>query len=196
MTINETEKEQELKKLVASQLSKHRYEHSVSTAAYAKELAKRWQVDVNKAYLTGLLHDLGKDCTREEALKILEEAGITLDADTLANDSLLHPYTGMVLAQKKAGITDSEILEAIRTHTVGEPGMTPLQEIIFLADLLEPGRDFPGVAELRLLVRQDLNAAMSKALAMTIAFVEQKGKAVHPAARAALQYYHEIKKKE
>mgnify|MGYP004552520495 CR=1 FL=1 len=180
---------EEITKLVAKHLSEYRFQHCLRTAAYAKELAKHWQIEPEKAYIAGLCHDLGKDCSREEALALLKDAGIVLDADTLSNDSLLHPYSGMVLAKNECGIEDKEILEAIRTHTVGEPGMTRLQKIIFLADLLEEGREFPGIQELRELVWQDLDTAMSKALAINIQFVETKGLKPHPDAIRALDYY-------
>lgn len=181
--------QEEITTLVKSHLSEYRFQHCLRTAAYAKELAQHWQIEPEKAYLAGLCHDLGKDCSRSEALMLIKDAGIILDADTLANDSLLHPYSGMVLAQKEAGINDTEILAAIRTHTVGEPGMTNLQKVIFLADLLEEGRNFPGIQELRELVWQDLDVAMSKALAINIQFVEKKGLKPHPDAIRALDYY-------
>lgn len=181
--------EQEIKHYLKEHLKESRYQHSLRTADCAKELAEFWHASAGKAYLTGLCHDIAKGLNQKEALIFISSRGLSLDKDTLANPDLWHAPIGAVMAKELFGIKDEEILSAIKTHTVGAPGMTRLGEIIFLADLIEPGRDFAGVTELRQLSRQDLSQTMAKALKMNIDFVMVKGANVHPLAKKAYDYY-------
>lgn len=181
--------EQRIKDYLQSHLKVSRYQHSLATADCAKELACRWGVAPQQAYLAGLCHDVAKGKSQAESLTYMRGHGMVLDSDTMANPALWHAPLGAVLTKELFEITDTEILAAIRNHTVGKPDMTCLEKIIFLADLVEPGRDFPGVDELRALVKQDLDRAMAKALKINIDFVTAKGGQVHPYARLAYEVY-------
>jgi predicted HD superfamily hydrolase involved in NAD metabolism len=96
------------------------------------------------------------------------------------NSELWHAPAGAYLVQKEAGITDSDVLDAIRFHTSGRPGMTLLEKIIYLADYIEPGRHFPGVDEVRDMAKENLDRALLKAVQNTILFLMKKNQTVYP----------------
>ena len=103
-----------------------------------------------------------------------------------------HAPVGAIVAQKSYGIIDQDVLNAIKYHTTGRPAMSTLEKIIFLADYIEPGRIQPGVDEIRNLSGQDLNRAVAKTLANTIAYLKQKSSAdIHPDTMAAYEYYYD-----
>ena len=181
--------EQQIKTYLKTHLKESRYRHSLATAACAKELAEIWGVPARQAYLAGLCHDVAKGLDQQQALAFMAAHGMELDPDTMANPTLWHAQLGPVMTQELFGIDDLQVLDAIRSHTVGKPAMTDLAKIIFLADLVEPGRDFPGVAELRALVQQDLDRSMAKSLQINMNFVQEKGGQVHPLALEAYEYY-------
>jgi predicted HD superfamily hydrolase involved in NAD metabolism len=96
------------------------------------------------------------------------------------NSELWHAPAGAYLAEKEAGIIDPEVLEAIRFHTSGRPGMTLLDKIIYLADYIEPGRHFPGVEEVRNVAKENLDKALIMAVKNTIIFLLKKNQTVYP----------------
>ena len=107
-------------------------------------------------------------------MKLCEKYGIINDAAEVANPKLLHAKTGAAFARELFGIED-DIYGAIRWHTTGKPDMTLLEKIIYLADFVEPTRDFPGVEELRELCFEDIDAAMAKGLEMSLEFIRSGG---------------------
>ena len=117
-------------------LTEERYLHSLGTAEVAKELALRFNIDVKKAELAGLIHDCAK-CLDKDALLDLMKNCKTLSAEELNNIKTYHAPAGEVLAQKEFGIVDEEILSAIRWHTIGKIGMSDFDKIIFIADKIE-----------------------------------------------------------
>jgi len=96
------------------------------------------------------------------------------------NSELWHAPAGAYLVEQEAGIADAEILDAIRYHTSGRPGMTLLEKVIYLADYIEPGRHFPGVDEVREMAKEDLNKALIKAVQNTIMFLMKKNQTIYP----------------
>ena len=125
----------EIKEWLKTHLSKERYEHSLGTADCARDLAKRYGLDEDKAYFTGLIHDCAKSLPKEETLKILQN--MNLADGELCNPKTHHAPAGAYIAQKEFNVNDEEILSAIRWHTLGKINMTPFEKIIFLADKLE-----------------------------------------------------------
>ena len=116
-------------------LDSERFEHSLGTAECAKELAEKFDLDSEKAYLTGLVHDCAKCMNKNDMLEILKN--ITLVCGEIENPKTHHAPAGAVVAKKEFGITDEEILSAIRWHTIGKLNMTEFEKIIFLADKIE-----------------------------------------------------------
>ena len=124
-----------------SELAYGRFVHTMNVASTAASLAMCYGFDVDKAETAGLLHDCAKCMNLGKMLKICEKAGLELSDIEKNSGSLLHSKAGAELAQSRYGVKDEDILNAIRYHTTGRPGMSLLEKIIFTADYIEPGRD-------------------------------------------------------
>lgn len=171
---------QEAKAIIAARLSKNRCRHSLAVAEVARDLAEKYGDDSDRAYLTGLLHDYAKGMAGAELLKLARENKLITDAvDELVPD-LLHAPVGAFLLARDLKITDPAILQAVASHTLGALNMTVLDKIIFLADMIEPGRDFPGVERLRCLTGRNLDEAMLFGLDSTIKYCIDAARALHP----------------
>jgi predicted HD superfamily hydrolase involved in NAD metabolism len=166
-------------RVVKEQLTEHRYEHTIGVMETAVVLAKRFHVDQKKAELAAIFHDYAKFRPKEEMRSwIIKEK---LPDELLEhNIELWHAPVGALLVEKEVGISDPDILNAIRYHTSGRRGMTTLEKVIYLADYIEPGRKFPGVDEVRELAKQDLDLALIKALQNTIIFLMKKNSPIYP----------------
>lgn len=185
-------REQILEKVKAAMPEK-RYQHSLGVEKTAIQLAKRYQVSEEKASLAGILHDYAKYVDVPKARKIIERE--KMDPRLLDYHSeLWHAPVGAFLVQTEFGITDPEILHAIEYHTTGTAEMSELDKVIFLADYIEPGRDFPGVEEARRLTQQSLDDGMVFALSRTIVYLIEKEQKVFPETLAAYNYYIARKK--
>lgn len=175
--------------LLKSHLSEDKLMHSVSVMETAKKLAARLGCDEDKAALAGLLHDITKERTRKEQLQLCAEFGIMLDKVSAGEEKLLHAVTAEGFLRCRLGITDSDVLGAVRYHTTGREDMTALDKALYLADYIEPLRTFDGVDAVRALSRQNLDGALLLALSQTVRELVDRGSAIHPdtvAARNAL----------
>lgn len=165
--------------LVENQIAGPRFEHTKGVAAAAVQLAEQYGAKPDKAELAAIFHDYAKLKPISEMKEII--LGEAMDARLLDyNPELWHGPAGMVLAAREGGVTDQDILLAIRYHTTGRAGMGLLEKIVYLADYIEPGRSFPGVEEVRALARENLDAALVRALGNTISFLISKGQPVFP----------------
>lgn len=172
------EREQALQK-VRDQLTEHRYQHTIGVMETAIVLAERFGADPRKAELAAIFHDYAKFRPKEEMRQIIVEQN--MPAELLQyNSELWHAPVGAYLAEIEAGVTDQEVLDAIRYHTSGRIGMTLLDKIIYLADYIEPGRHFPGVEEVRQMAREDLDKALIQSMKNTIQFLMKKNQPVFP----------------
>lgn len=171
----------EIIKKLEKRLSGKRFSHSMGVAETAVALAKRFGSDVDKARLAGILHDCAREVPSNTLLQTAEASGIVLCDIERLEPVLIHAKLGARMAQAEYGVTDADILQAIALHTTGGPVMTPLDKIIFLADFIEPGRDYPGVDALRLLAKTDLNRAVLAACDQTISFLLEERRLLHPA---------------
>jgi predicted HD superfamily hydrolase involved in NAD metabolism len=165
--------------IVKEQLTEHRYIHTIGVMETAIELAKRYGADTKKAELAAIFHDYAKFRPKEEMRQIIIDQNMPQDL-LVHNTELWHAPVGAYLVEKEAGVTDSEVLDAIRYHTSGRPNMTLLEKIVYVADYIEPGRIFPGVQEVRELAKQDLDKALIQSLKNTITFLLKKNQAVYP----------------
>lgn len=141
----------------------------------AEKLAKVYGCDKYKARLAGLIHDCGKIENDRELLKMAFEFGIIHDDVEDVNIALLHGPLGAEIAKNEFEIKDLEILNAIRYHTTGKENMSLLEKIIYIADYIEPNRDFPLVEEIRRLAFLDLDKAILLAMDNTIKYVVDNG---------------------
>lgn len=170
----------QIKEQLALNLSRKRYKHSIGVSKTAKVLAKRFGCDPDKAQLAGLLHDCARELTSNRLLSTAEAFGIVVGDIERYHTVLLHALIGSKLAEVEYGVTDPEIIQAIALHTTGGPNMTMLDKIIFLADMIEPERAFPGIDSLRELAEQDLDQALLAAYNQSIIFLAERNSIIHP----------------
>lgn len=167
------------RRIIKDKLDEDLYRHSLETAIIAVELAELYGADTGKAYLAGLVHDYGKCFTKDELLKRAKLMGLSLDKVSRRQKRLLHAPVGAALIKSELGIDDADIIGAVACHTTGCRGMTLLQKIVYLADYIEPGRDFTGVETVRSLARTDLNRALLSAVDNSIRSVLDRGFMLH-----------------
>ena len=168
------------RELMQKRLDAELYEHSIATAETAVELAERYGSKREKAYLAGLVHDYGKRLKRQQLLEVAESYNLKLDSITLGEARLLHAPVGAVLLTEELKIKDRELLSAVSYHTTGYSGMTLLAKVLYLADCIEPGRNFDGVDKIRELAAIDLEQALLAAVDRTICSVVTRGLKLHP----------------
>lgn len=161
---------------VRSVLSEKRMLHTAGVIKTALDLAARYGADPEKARIAALLHDCAKEFPKEELLRR------TTDSEPIL--PVLHAEVGAMLAHEQYGVTDPEILKAIRLHTTGDANMTKLDKILFLADAIEPGRNYPCVEELR--KADSLDSAVLLALSRSLCYILNNGGRIHPATRRAI----------
>ena len=171
---------EEINHCVKETIKGSRYSHTLGVVETAKELAKINGEDIQKAELAALIHDVAKYIPVDEQVKILEEHGYELDEITLKSPQVLHGFVGAIVAKEKFGIEDEMVLDAVKYHTLAKKDMSTLEKIIYIADYIEPGRDFPGVEELREITREDLDKGVLKGLENTILFIIKQGNLIHP----------------
>lgn len=173
--------------VVKDQLTEHRYQHTIGVMNTAIELAKRFGVNEKKAELAAIFHDYAKFRQKDEMKKIIIEQ--KLPEELLRyNSELWHAPVGAYLVQTEVGITDIEIINAIKFHTSGRENMTSLEKVIYVADYIEPGRRFPGVEEVREIAKQNLNDALLQSIKNLISFLLTKNQPIYPDTFKTLNY--------
>ena len=178
---------EELRPIALSYLKAKRIPHVLGTEQTAKALAEKYGADVEKARFAALLHDATKRLSMAEQLALCEHYHIALDELEQHALKLLHAKTGAALARDVFG-ADDEIYNAILWHTTGKPKMTVLEKVLYLADYIEPNRDFDGVDDLRKVVWEDLDRGLAMGLAMTVEEMKERGNPVHYNTLEALEY--------
>ena len=169
-------------------LSPKRIPHVQGCEWEAVRLAKRWGESEEDAAEAGILHDITKKLVLSEQLILSEKYGIINDTYETANVKLLHAKTGAALARDLFNISD-RVYSAIRWHTTGKPDMTLLEKIIYMADYIEPNRDFPGVDKLRKLAYEDLDAAMVLGLKISLEDIRSYGAEPYEVTVSAYEWY-------
>ena len=169
-------------------LSEKRYAHTVRVTETAERLARTHDLAEERTRLAALLHDAAREMPAGEYLRLARDWDLPIGDFEQENPKLLHGPVAAELARRKLGLEDEEVLEAIRVHTTGAPGMSPLALAVYVADKIEPARDYPSVGRLRELAAVDLRAAAREGLRRAIAYNEQRGRDVHPESRRTLQW--------
>lgn len=177
----------ELRPIALSYLKPKRMPHVLGTEEEAVRLAKRYGADETSARIAALLHDCTKKLELGEQLALCMAYGIALDEVERRTLKLLHSKTGAALAKEVFAVSDA-VYEAILWHTTGKPDMTLLEKVIYMADYIEPNRDFEGVEELRRLTYEDLDRGVLLGLTETIREMEEKGQPVHKNTLEARNY--------
>ena len=183
---------EELEAVVTALLKPSRVAHVLGCRQTAKELAKIHGADPTDAQRAALLHDITKALDGDHQLTLCREYGINLDDFSANNPKTLHALTGSLVAKRIFGENEA-VVAAIRSHTTGKADMNTLQKIIYVADYMEPNRDFPGVEQLRQLAYTDLDGALKLGLTMTLQLLMEQGRDISPESRQALEF---LSKKE
>jgi predicted HD superfamily hydrolase involved in NAD metabolism len=168
-----------IKEKIQPHLSPKRFGHTLGVVEVAKKLAIRYHEPIEPVVEAALLHDCARNFSNADLLKLAQENAIKIDRVSKNDPSLLHGPVGAVIAQKDYGVYDEAVLNAIRYHTTGRKKMTQLDKIIYLADCIEPGRNYKGLTELRDLAVFDLDMAVLEALTNTLKFLLDKGQLIH-----------------
>lgn len=168
-------------------LSEKRFLHSVGVAQTAQKLAGIYSADIEKAYLAGLIHDCFKEKALQEMLDVIGRNNGIVDDIAKKSPALLHGVAGAYFA-KENFTPDEDIFDAIYFHTFGKANMNLLTKIVFIADYIEPNRNFYGVEEVRNLAFTDINKAIIKACGNVIIHTVNKGLVIHPNTVEARNY--------
>ena len=172
---------EELIAKVKEQVSEKRFKHILGVEQAALELAQANDYELEKASVAALVHDYAKERSEAEFKAMIPQAG--LEQDLLNwNNFIWHGVVGAEIIKKELQITDEEILNAVRRHTVGAKEMTTLDQIVYVADYIEPGRDFPGVDQARQIAAKSLRAAVEFETKHTLLYLMNNNKTIYPAA--------------
>lgn len=166
------------KSYLKENLSKKRYNHSVNVAGAALELARKYDADTDKAYVAGLLHDCAKELEVSKQLELVAKSDLDVGEIEKKTTALYHAVAGSELVKSQFGITDKQIIHAIRYHTVGCKDMPKLSCIVYLADLISEDRTYKDVKKMRKYAEQSLEKAMYEALKFSIADSVAKGNCI------------------
>ncbi len=173
-----------------SELAYGRFVHTLDVASTAANLAMCYGTDIDMAETAGLLHDCAKCMSTAKMLKICEKAGAAVSDYERNSGSLLHSKAGAVLAQTRYGVKDEDVLNAIRFHTTGRPGMSLLEKIVFVADYIEPGRDSaPNLPLVRKLAYESIDECVLQILKDTLSYLATTGADVDPMTQKTYEYY-------
>ncbi len=188
---------QEMKKELKKALDKERYEHTKGVMYTAAAMAMAHGASIEAAMTAGLLHDCAKCIPNSEKLALCEKHHILVAPAEAENPSLLHAKLGALLAESEYDITNPEILHAIKVHTTGEPDMSVLDKIIFIADYIEPGRDkAPNLDKVRKLAFRDLNACMAQILRDTLIYLKQGNEVIDPTTEMTYEFYKQYEEED
>ncbi|MDD6278462.1 MAG: bis(5'-nucleosyl)-tetraphosphatase (symmetrical) YqeK [Ruminococcus sp.] len=186
----------EKRKLLKARLSQKRYNHSVNVAEECRKLAEKYGEDPDRAYFAGLLHDVCKELPAEEQKQMVVDSGFSVCREELETHSLWHAIAGASYIKSEYGIEDIDIINAVRFHTVGRAGMTRLEEIVYLGDLISADRAYKDVDKMRKSAYASLDAAMLEALAFSIKSVIKKGGVLPPCTVEGYNFYTRLYKSE
>lgn len=180
----------ELERVVVSLLKPNRVAHVLGCRDTAARLARRWGANETDAARAGLLHDITKALSAPLQLTLCAEYGRILDEFSTKNPKTLHALTGSLVAERIFG-ENQAVVSAICSHTTGKANMNLLEKIIYVADYMEPNRDFDGVEKLRALADTDLDKALELGLEMTLDMLKAQGRDISPESSEALRYLKE-----
>lgn len=182
----------DLQKKMKKKLNEYRYEHTLGVMYTSAALAMRHGVDLEQALTAGLLHDCAKCYSDEKKFELCEKYGVMLTEVERQNTALIHAKLGAVLAREKYEVDSEDVCQAIATHTTGAPAMKPLQQIVFIADYIEPHRDRARhLDEIRYTAFQDLDQACEMILTDTLNYLSDSPNTVDPMTQETYEYYHQ-----
>ena len=182
-----------IRKRLEKKLDEARFDHTLGVAYTAAAMSFVLGADPKKALTAGLLHDCAKYLSGKEMLKLCRENGIEITEAEEAAPSLLHAKLGAFFAAEEYDVTDEEILDAIRCHTTGKPGMNLLEQILFIADYIEPNRkELPRIEEIRKEAFSDPDLCVLHITEDTLTHLKEKAKTLDPQTAETHAYYKEL----
>ncbi len=185
----------ELRAKVKHRQTAKRFEHTLGVAYTAACMAFTSEIPPLKAELAGLLHDCAKCYTDKELISMCHKARVELTDEELASPAVIHAKYGSYMAEHELGITDPDILNAIRFHTTGRPDMSTLEKIIFVADYIEPLRDkASNLKEARNLAFTDLDECVYNILEATVSYLRSQGSSIVTDTLSAYEWYSRHRK--
>lgn len=188
--MKKTDSMRQLSKAMKKVQDSRRYEHTLGVAYTATALAMRYNAPLKEAQMAGMLHDCAKCLSDEKRLSICEKHRISVTEVERRNPFLLHAKVGAYLAEKKYGVRNQDVLNAIRYHTTGRENMSLLEKIVFVADYIEPGRkQAPNLQEIRQLAFMDIDRAMLRILEDTVYYLNGGSGEIDPATEVTLSFY-------
>lgn len=170
------------------QMSDFRYSHCVRVEKVARELAEKNGLDVDRAGLAGLLHDYCKELPDEEFIATIKKNNLDPKLLNYGN-AIWHGIVGADIIKSKLGVFDEDVLNAIRRHTVGSTSMTGIDKCVFLADFIEPARDFPGIEEARKYADKSLDSGVAFELKHSIQHLVDKNREIYPETFISYNYW-------
>lgn len=183
-------KDREILKDLKGKLSDKRYQHSLGVMYTASSMAMAFGMDVHQALMAGMLHDCAKYLKDKEKFAACKKYHIEVTSLEKENPELLHAKIGAAFAEHIYGVNDPEIISAIRWHTTGRPDMTPLEEIIFIADYIEPNRkELPHMDEIRRLAFCDRTECIIMIIGNTLTYLEGKKSLIDDSSRSTYEFY-------
>lgn len=180
--------EEKIVNFIKKNLNEKRFMHSMGVSEVAVKLAKVYGEDVFKAKMAGLVHDCAKYMSGQQILDIMRECGEEIDIVSQKNPEIMHGFAGAYIAKNIMKINDQYILDAVTYHTTGRQNMTMLDKITYIADYIEPSRNFRGVNILRREAYNNIDKALIMAFDNTIRFVISKGELLHSRTIEARNY--------
>jgi predicted HD superfamily hydrolase involved in NAD metabolism len=166
---------------LADNVSSHRLQHILGVEQMCGQLARKHQINPEQAATAGLLHDLAKFFPPPQLLAMAQQEGLKIDAICRANPHLLHADVSAIVARDRFGVKDEEILSAIRNHTLGNPYMSPLSCIVFIADALEPNRgSTPELEAIRQVSWQNLCQSVQQTCDYSLKHLINTNRTIHP----------------
>ncbi|MBF8378231.1 bis(5'-nucleosyl)-tetraphosphatase (symmetrical) YqeK [Alicyclobacillus mali] len=167
-----------LRQRLAESLTPARYKHVLGVVETSVALARRFGAPVLDAELAAWLHDLAREWPQDRLLAHARDRKLDVPAAWLEAPILLHGPVAADVARVEYGVEDADVLNAVYYHTTGRPGMGELEMVLFVADAIEPSRDYPGVDDIRLLAEKDLKAAALASLESTLRYALDRGFAI------------------
>lgn len=175
----DTERNAEFLEILKKRLTPQRLYHSICVAEQAKHLAEKFGGDAEKAYTAGLIHDIMRYEPLDQMLELIENDGQTLTESEKNITVTLHAIAGEVFLRKELGVTDKDILSAVRWHTTGKEDMSLLEKIIYVADLTSEDREYPDILEVRAMAEESLEKTCLRGLSFTIEDNAKKCRPIH-----------------
>ncbi|AJS57646.1 bis(5'-nucleosyl)-tetraphosphatase (symmetrical) YqeK [Paenibacillus sp. IHBB 10380] len=164
---------------VSSQMPEKRWQHTQGVMDSAIKLAHQYGADAEKAELSSILHDVAKYWPVQKLKSVLQDKQLSNEL-LLYSKQLWHAEVGAYVAKYDYGMDDIEVLDAIRYHTSGRIGMTLMDKIVCLADYIEPGRDYPGVNNIRELANHSLEEGLVAGFDSTITLLVSRKQIIYP----------------